>query len=436
MKGKLSLKNYRNQNTKVNVLLLNIVFILFLTNSCILIKSYNKNAFEAQKIFYEDIVPIINKKCMNCHSADQTLINFSDYESIFGRRAMIKYMIEKDLMPPWLVSKEVGEWKNDFSLTAEEKKKFLKWLNTGLSYKNKNIKLFNFYKNSRAIKNPDYVIQLKEPVEIPVEGAGLYKKLILEPNFKEDKWVKEIEFILKPQVIHHIGVHIVEYKYLSQMKNRPPDTGTRIRHNLTGWLPGGETYIDLGKKNMGVKIPKNTFIVMFIHYEPIGKKTIDTKTKVKFKFYSKIPKYERRTILAKNSNFHIPPSHDNYLVSSWRRIKKDTTLLSITSHMHLRGKASSVFLIDPKGKKEEIYRLKTYNFNFQNEYVFKKPIWIRKGSILVCNNWFDNSANNPVNPNPLKAVRYGLYLQDEMSECMFVFKIPTHPELQIDRYNL
>ena len=428
MKSYRSLLNFKSFRSFFKNL--NFVFILFLANSCTVIEVYKKNLQKSvsKQVLYEDIAPIINKKCMNCHSASQTLINFSDYESIYGRRAMIKYTIEKDLMPPWPVSKEIGEWKNDLSLTSQEKEKFLKWLNTDLPYKNKETPLFNYYENLNTIKDPDYVVKLKEPVEIPAEGAGFYKKLIFEPDFKEDKWVKEIEFVLKPQVIHHIGVRIVDIKNLSRMKSLP-DLPTiesvRIVRNLSGWLPGKERYVNYTNEDIGIRIPKNTFLTVFLHYEPIGKKIIDSETKIKFKFHSKIPKYSITRKIIGHRRFRIPPHNNNYLIKGWYRVRKDMMLHSIASHMHLRGKSSSVLLISPEGKKEEIYRLDSYNLNFQHRFVLKKPLFLREGSVLLCNNWFDNSSGNPINPDPSKVVRWGYYLHDEMSQCYFNFIEPS-----------
>ena len=283
--------------------------------------------------------------------------------------------------------------------------------------------LSDYYKDENIIKNPDYAMQSKEPVVIPAEGTGFYKKLIFEPRFKEDKWVKEIEFVLKPQVIHHIVVRIVDIKYLSKVKKLSAEKNIRIVKSLRGWLPGKQKYRDYASEDVGIRIPKNTFFMVFIHYEPIGQKIIDTETKIKLKFYSKKPKYSLISRIAKNKKFQIPPHHKNYLVESRYKVKKDVFLLSITSHMHLRGKSSSVLLMSPEGKKEEIYRLNSYNFNFQQGFSLKTPLFIRSGSVLVCRNWFDNSSENPINPDPSKTVRWGYYFNDEMSECYFLFRL-------------
>ena len=106
------------------------LIILLSGSSCVIANKYKNHSSLSQKgmIVFKDVAPIINRKCMNCHSGDKTLINFSDYESIYGRRGMIKYTIENDLMPLWSATKHIGEWKNDLSLTSEEKQMLLKWL--------------------------------------------------------------------------------------------------------------------------------------------------------------------------------------------------------------------------------------------------------------------------------------------------------------------
>ena len=137
MKNKSRILVSLNNNSKPYRFLLLSLFLA----SCVGINENKKNQFFTRylhkKVFYEDIVPIINSKCMNCHSSDRTLINFSDYESIYGRRAMIKYVIENDLMPPWSIAKHTGPWKNDLSLSLSEKQLILNWFRVGLPYRKK-----------------------------------------------------------------------------------------------------------------------------------------------------------------------------------------------------------------------------------------------------------------------------------------------------------
>ena len=358
---------------------------------------------------------------MNCHSQDRTILNFSDYESLYGRRAMIKYVIENNLMPPWSASKKSGPFLNDISLTFKERQTLLAWLDGGLLYRDKSLKLSSRVSQG-FIKNPDYVIELKKPIEVPATGFVPYKNLIFDPDFKEDKWIKEIEFVLKPKVIHHIILKVLDKKYLSKIKNPPKGLNLRRATWIQVWVSGKPYYRNLGKET-GRKISKNQVFLAQLHYEPIGEKVTDFETKIKLKFHPKKPKYTWAGIQLNDWKINIPPYADNYLSQSQYTTKKDLEITRLSSHMHLRGKASSLSIVNPEGKSQEILKLSPYRYNFQYEYILKKPLFVRKGSKLICKHWFDNSKNNPINPDPSKYVKWGSYLEDEMSSCHFAYKI-------------
>ena len=166
-----------------------------------------------KKVFWHDVAPIIQKKCTICHNPTGSgPMNYLNYKDVAGRQSMFKYVIENDLMPPWYVDPNTGPWKNDLSLTPKEKAMLLKWVNDGSPKKKwKKIKSLEIPKK-KFIKEPDYVIKLKDPIKIPKTGIIPYKEFIITTDFKEDKWIKSYEFILKPKIIHHAFVTIGEKK--------------------------------------------------------------------------------------------------------------------------------------------------------------------------------------------------------------------------------
>ena len=377
-----------------------------------------------KKVYFEDIAFIFKNKCVSCHSSGQTLINFHDYDSIYGRRAMVKYVIEKDIMPIGIISGTAGPWKGDYTLTPLEKQMVLKWLRDDLPYENKDLKLFSF-QEKKTIKNPDYVISLDAPVTIPATGYLPYHRMISIPHFKEDKWIKEIEYVVTSKITHHVTLFILDKKYLFKLKNAKSTINKLEEEKLIEtWAVG----VDYYKLRDGIKIPKNSLLVTRIHYETIGKKMTDFDFKIKIKFYKKPPEYSMVTTRLRDFDFIIPPYSANYETEMRYKIKKDVLLKSMAPHMHLRGKGSSVFVIHPDGKEEEIFKLKFYNFNFQRNYELKNPLLIRKGSIIVCKNYFDNSIDNPINPDPSKSVKHGPYTEDEMTECYNTFMMPKSDE--------
>ena len=146
---------------------------------------------------------------------------------------------------------------------------------------------------------------------------------------------------------------------------------------------------------------------------------------MKIIFHKKKPKYKTITHTIKRKNISIPPNESNYQVRMSYKLKKTRFFRSISPHMHLRGKASSVYVTNPEGIKQKIFGIDPFLFNFQSSYKLKKPLKIKKGSTLECINWFDNSTANPVNPDPEKYVTRGKFLEDEMSECYIGFLVPS-----------
>ena len=137
-------------------------------------------------------------------------MNFISYEAVAGRGAMFKYVIENDLMPPWYVAPNTGPWKNNISLTLKERVMLLKWAELGFPKKGKRKNLLWVKRKAEKDKFPaDYAIPLPEKVLVPAEGSTIYKTFIVQTNFKEDKWIRNVQFILKPKVIHHIAIYIM-----------------------------------------------------------------------------------------------------------------------------------------------------------------------------------------------------------------------------------
>ena len=385
------------------------------------------SSYSKKKIFFKDIAPIISKKCSICHNPEGSApINYLNYQDIANRRTMFKYVIENNLMPPWNVNPTTGPWKNDLSLTRKEKTMLLKWLDDGCPKKS-NVKPLWKKRMKKEITDSSYTIHLPEKVQIPAEGLIDYKRYIIPTHFKKDKWIKTVEFFLKPKVIHHLFLFIMDESFefsknSIKKTNFFTDSLSRFGINKNGNI---EEVYGVEEKEIGYKLPKNSKIALEIHYESTGQKIIDDYTHIKLSFHKKKPKYKRIADILSLGKINIPPHESNYKMVSSYKLKETRQLTGLFVHMHLRGKASAIFLINPKGIRKKIFELDPYLQKYQPVYQFKNPITVVKGSTLECINWFDNSADNPVNPDPSKHVSWGRYLKDEMSTCVFGYIIPT-----------
>jgi hypothetical protein len=123
---------------------------------------------------------------------------------------------------------------------------------------------------------------------------------------------------------------------------------------------------------------------------------------------------EVRTMAIFNAFFRIPPGEPNHRVQSSMPFTKDTTVLSFMPHMHLRGKDFRYEAVYADGKRETLLFVPRYNFNWQHSYRLAEPLRMPAGSTLLCTAHYDNSANNPSNPDPTRSVFWGDQTWQEM----------------------
>ncbi|MCX6621069.1 MAG: alkyl hydroperoxide reductase, partial [Acidobacteria bacterium] len=116
----------------------------------------------------------------------------------------------------------------------------------------------------------------------------------------------------------------------------------------------------------------------------------------------------------RNRFFRIPPGAADHEVRRCLDVEKDRLLVAITPHMHYRGKDARYDLVHTDGRRETVLAVPRYNFNWQLQYRFAEPILMEKGRRLEVTFHFDNSPNNPANPDPAKPIRWGDRSEDEM----------------------
>jgi hypothetical protein len=93
--------------------------------------------------------------------------------------------------------------------------------------------------------------------------------------------------------------------------------------------------------------------------------------------------------------------------------------------MHLRGKRFEYNLIEPDGRVKPLLRV-NYDFYWQLSYRLAEPLPLKAGAKLQAVAWYDNSKNNPHNPDPESAVRWGDQTSDEMMVGFFDVAVPSN----------
>jgi hypothetical protein len=175
---------------------------------------------------------------------------------------------------------------------------------------------------------------------------------------------------------------------------------------------------------MARKIPAGSELVLQMHYTPNGRAEED-RTSIGLIWAKRPPEHRVLTLQINDTGFHIPPGDPDYRVSASGTLPNDALLLSLFPHMHLRGKAFEYSLIEPDGHYELLLRVAPYRFEWQLSYRLAEPKLLFKGTRLRCTAWYDNSVNNPRNPDPAAEVGYGEQSRDEMMVGFFDVAVPA-----------
>ncbi len=355
-------------------------------------------------VFAKDVAPIIQNKCQACHRRGETApFALGTYDQTRAHAAMIREVVDERRMPPWHADPRYGHFSNDRSLSARERATLLAWIDQGTPLGDpKDLPAPRSYADGWVIGTPDMVFEIPEPYEVAAQGTLPYVYMRVPTNFKEDMWVQAAE--ARPGdrgVVHHIIVYVDDH---TGDKNR------RERH-LCGYAPGDMPSVY--PAGSAKKIPAGSDLVFQLHYTPNGKRKTD-RSKVGFVFAKAPVRHEAHTFGIAQPRFVIPPGKDNVKVTSTFTLPAAAHLLSLFPHMHLRGKSFEFKVTFPDGKNEVLLSVPAYDFGWQTYYTLAQPMALPKGTRIDCTAYFDNSANNPDNPDPSKAVTWGEQTFDEM----------------------
>ncbi len=380
---------------------------------------------DAKPTFYKDIQPILASHCQSCHRQGEIgpmpLISYLD---VRPWAKAIKQSVVTRKMPPWFAEPGHSKWANDRSMTPEEIATITAWVDSGAAEGNAADKLppRKFLKGWN-IQQPDLIVGMDTEFEVPAGSKIDYQYIIVPLNLKEDKWVRMVESRPSdPSVVHHVVVFIRDpgSKWLREVRPQTPHApkdnarahvggfGNEILHiytpgNVPDVLPPGQAKL----------IRAGSDLVLQMHYTSTKVSTKD-RTKIGLVWADEPPKERVMTMAASNDEFVIPPQVENYRVAGTLEIPNNGRLLSFFPHMHLRGKAFEMKIERPGEPPQTLLKLPRYDFNWQLTYKLESPIPLESGTKLEAIGYFDNSPNNPNNPDPKATVRWGEQSWEEM----------------------
>jgi peroxiredoxin len=372
--------------------------------------------------FSNEIARLMQNRCVECHR-DGELAPFAltSYDEVVGWAEMIREVVGEGRMPPWFADPKYGHFANDPRLTDKEKEQLFAWIKNGCPQGDpKELPEPRQFAQGWKIGEPDEIFHMADhPFQVPAEGVVDYQYFTVDPGWTTDKWVSAAES--RPgnrQVVHHIIVTA------APKGADPRDVFAGV--GLGGYAPG--TIPLVCSPGTAVFVPAGSKLVFQLHYTPNGSPQQDNSTiGVRFADAKTVKQSIDDGLLGK-INFRIPPGDPNFELKSKYLMDKDALLLDLTPHMHLRGKSFRFEAEYPDGKREVLLDVPNYDFNWQLTYILAEPKLLPKGTFLHGIAHFDNSTDNPANPDSTKTVSYGEQIWDEMMFGFYSF-IDPHQDL-------
>jgi len=377
---------------------------------CATVTAFGADDSAAKKVtFYQDVLPIMQENCQVCHRDGGANLGgmvapmaFTSYDDVRPWAKAIAENVAAKKMPPWHASPDQhARFENERTLTQEEIDTIVAWAQSGAAKGNpKDAPAPKEWPQTDgwSIGTPDIVLNMRsEPFFVGDDVADQYEyfqSTITKEMLPEPRWIKAIEFRPGSKVVHHI-----------------------IATPLGGIAPGNDPTVF--PDGMGRLLRPDTEVTWQMHYhkEPGPGTGVYDNSQAAIKLYPKDA--EINHILRDESlgrfDFMIPAGQADYRIQTEHTFEEDVNIVSFLPHMHVRGKYAKYEAFYPDGSSKVLLEVPQYDFNWQTTYRFKDLEFAPKGTKLVLTTAWDNSVENPNNPDPTKNVTFGEPTTDEMS---------------------
>jgi hypothetical protein len=347
------------------------------------------------------------------------------YRDAAKRANFLKDITAERRMPPWKAEPGFGEFHDARRLSDAEIKTLAAWADSGAKEGDaRDLPPVPKFPTGWQLGTPDLILKMPKEFTVAAGGRDVFRCFVIPTGIDENRTVAAVEF--RPgnrKVVHHALFFLDSTGAARKKVGDDPTSsyasfggiGLLPTGSLGGWAPGA-----MPRRlpdGTGLLLRKGSDLVLQVHYHPSGKEEKDqstvgvyfTKTK-DAKLVTGIPMVNRR--------LYIPAGEERHKVTASFTLPVPVQAIGISPHMHLVGREMKVIALLPDGSTKPLIWIKDWDFNWQGQYRFAKPIDLPKGTKLELEAYYDNSTKNSNNPNkPPKLVTWGEQTTDEMCLC-------------------
>jgi hypothetical protein len=377
--------------------------------------------------FAHDIAPLVYEKCAPCHHPDAAApFSLLTYEDLKKRAAQIAAATHSGYMPPWLPEQGYGDFADDRRLTSDQIATIAAWVHDGAPEGPVDaIPPAPLFPEDWQLGKPDLVLEATSPVELPASGRDIYWNVIFTPNVTARRWVRAVEIRPgQPGVVHHANL-LVDRAGSAHLHENAPGKGFPGMDLVIGrspfdpdgnflfWKPGGTPHIE--PDGFAWRLDPGNELVLNMHLQPSGKPE-QLRPSIGLYFTDRPQtKFPLLVQLENDEALNIPGGTHDFAIAEDFRLPLDADVLAVYPHTHYLGKLLEASATLPDGSRKWLVRIPAWDPNWQAVFYYREPVFLPKDSVIHMRYHYDNSVDNPRNPNhPPRRVRAGNQATDEM----------------------
>lgn len=372
---------------------------------------------QAAVSYQRDVAPVLAEKCASCHRAGGIApFAMDSHVMVQGWSPMIREVLMTKRMPPGQIDSHIGEFINDMLVDDADVRNIIAWAEAGAPKDGDTDPLaeLTWPESKWAFGEPDLVLHVPEQ-QVPATGILDYRDVAVKIDLGgKDRWLRGSQYIPGDRTVLHHTINRLDY---------PGERGFGLlgataadKASITAYIPGATPA--LNPPNTGGLLKDGSTLHLNLHYTTNGKESVDN-SEIGLWFYpeDEIPQ-ERMSgqcaCIFTPTWTLIPANDPNFEQQTSFTIAKDANIYSFLPHMHFRGKYMRFYADYPDGSQEELINIAQYNYNWQLSYTYDEPKFVPAGTKITAVAAFDNSAQNPANPDPERSVPWGQQSWDEM----------------------
>lgn len=366
--------------------------------------------------WYNRVGAIFREHCHKCHRTGRIapfpLVRYADVE---GWGPMIHEAVATRRMPPTSLASGHEEFDDCRVLTPDEIEAVAVWVENGCPEGAPNDEFVApVYTNAWQLsRKPDKVVAISESgYAVPAAGPLEYRYFVVDPGLPNGAKVAGAEILPgAPAVVWQAAV----YCLLPGLSDDLQDFADRwdLHSNLLCWFSPGARPIEY-PPDAAKDVPPGAKLVFQICYRPCGRTMLD-RTSVGLLFAD--PANVRRTVQTVplvDADFSIPAEISKFTLTQRQTMSEDFDLISLIPRMNARGRSAQFDAKTNTQASTPLLAVQNYSVYWQTEYRLVDPVPVDQSTVVEYTAAYDNSPENPLNPDPLANVRSGRRITDEL----------------------